>query len=112
LREQAITATLANDEQVSRSFMFIVQIINEEGAARSLLTFGSLQPGESVNPSVSLLPKERGAHTAEMFARTSLNSPTPRRKARDSIQHRFWIASRLKMEEFSLLFYLKYFLAC
>lgn len=106
----AITATLANDEQVSQSFMFIVQIIKEEGAAGSLLTFGSLQPGESVNSSVSLLPKEQGAHTAEIFAWTSLNSPTPRRKARDSIQHRFWIASRLKWKNF--LYYSSEIFSC
>jgi hypothetical protein len=74
----AITATLVNDEQVSHSFMFIVQIINKDGAVDAvLLTLGSLQPGESINPSVSWLPKERGAYTAEIFVWNSLNDPTP-----------------------------------
>ncbi|MGI0049638.1 MAG: hypothetical protein ACREAW_08855 [Nitrososphaera sp.] len=74
----AITATLVNDEQVSHSFMFIVQIINKDGAVDAvLLTLGSLQPGESINPSVSWLPKERGAYTAEIFVWSSLNDPTP-----------------------------------
>ena len=73
----AITATLVNDEQVSHSFMFIVQIINKDGAAGAvLLTLGSLQPGESINPSVSWLPKEQGAYTAEIFVWSSLNDPT------------------------------------
>lgn len=74
----AITATLVNDEQVSQSFIFIVQIIDEDGAAGSiLLTLGSLQPGESINPSASWLPKEQGAYTAEIFVWSSLNDPTP-----------------------------------
>jgi hypothetical protein len=74
----AITAALVNDEQVLQPFTFIVQIIDEDGAASSmLLTLGSLQPGESINPSVSWLPKEKGAYTAEIFVWNSLNSPTP-----------------------------------
>jgi hypothetical protein len=74
----AITATLVNDEQVSQPFMFIVQIIDKDGAAGSiLLTLGSLQAGESINPSVSWLPKEQGAYTAEIFVWSSLNDPTP-----------------------------------
>jgi hypothetical protein len=74
----AITATLVNDEQLSQSFIFIVQIIDEDGAAGSiLLTLGSLQPGESINPSASWLPKEHGAYIAEIFVWSSLSSPTP-----------------------------------
>jgi hypothetical protein len=74
----AITATLVNDEQVSQSFMFIVQVINEDGAVSSiLLTLGSLQPGESLKPSVSWLPKEQGPYTAEIFVWSSLSSPSP-----------------------------------
>jgi hypothetical protein len=74
----AITATLINDEQVSQSFMFIVQIIDEDGAVSSLLlTPGSLQPVESINPSVPWLPKEKGDYNAEIFVWTSLNTPTP-----------------------------------
>jgi hypothetical protein len=74
----AITATLVNDEQVSQPFMFIVQIIDEDGVAGSiLLTLGSLQAGESINPSVSWLPIEQGAYTAEIFVWSSLSSPTP-----------------------------------
>lgn len=74
----AITATLVNDEQVSQAFMFIAQVIDGDGAASSiLLTLGSLQPGESINASVSWLPKEKGDYTAEIFVWTSLNDPTP-----------------------------------
>lgn len=74
----AITATLVNDEQVSQSFMFIVQIIDEEGTVSSLsLTLGSLQPGQSANSSVSWLPKEQGDYTAEIFVWSSLDSPVP-----------------------------------
>lgn len=73
-----ITATLVNDEQVSQSFMFIVQVINEEGAVSSLLlTPGSLQPGGKINPSVPWLPMEQGAYTVEIFVWNSLNSPAP-----------------------------------
>jgi hypothetical protein len=74
----AITATLVNDEQVSHSFMFIVQIINKDGTVGAvLLTLGRLQSEESINPSVSWLPKEQGAYTAEIFVWSSLNDPTP-----------------------------------
>lgn len=74
----AITATLVNDEQVSQPFTFIVQVINTDGAVSSLLlTLGSLQPGESLNPSVSWVPEEQDAYTAEMFVWSSLNNPMP-----------------------------------
>jgi hypothetical protein len=74
----SITATLVNDEQVSQSFIFVAQIINEEGTVSSLLlTIGSLQPGESNNPSVSWLPKEKRAYIAEIFVWSSLDSPVP-----------------------------------
>lgn len=64
----AITATLINDEQVSQPFMFIVQIIDDDGAASSLsLTPGSLMPSQSTNPSTSWLPSEQGIYTAEIF---------------------------------------------
>lgn len=73
-----ITATLVNDELVLQSYMFIVQVIDEDGVVSSmLLTLGSLQPDESINPSVSWIPKEQGAYTAEIFVWSSLNSPTP-----------------------------------
>jgi hypothetical protein len=58
--------------------MFIAQVINEEGAVSSLLlTLGSLQPGESINPSLPLMPKEQGIYTAEIFIWSSLSAPTP-----------------------------------
>lgn len=74
----AIGATLVNDEQVSQPFMLIVQIADEDGVVSSmLLTLGSFQPEESINPSVSWLPEEQGSYTAEIFVWSSLNSPTP-----------------------------------
>jgi hypothetical protein len=74
----AVTATLVNDEQVSQPYMFIVQIIGDDGAASSLLLMlGTLMPGQSANPSVSWLPREQGAYTAEIFVWSSLSSPAP-----------------------------------
>jgi len=74
----AVTATLVNDEQVSQQFMFIVQIVDDEGVASSVsFTLGSLAPGQSASSSVSWLPREQGAYTAEIFVWSSLSSPAP-----------------------------------
>ena len=74
----AITAMLVNDEQISQPFMFIVQIIGDDGAASSVsLTLGSLTAGQSARSSVSWLPSEQGAYTAEIFVWSSLSSPAP-----------------------------------
>jgi hypothetical protein len=73
-----IRATLVNDEQVSQSFMMIVQILDQDRAAKAmLLALGSLPAGESIERSVPWLPEEQGSYTAEIFVWSSLNDPTP-----------------------------------
>jgi len=58
--------------------MFIVKIINDDGAASSLsLKPGSLMPSQSANPSASWLPSEQGIYTGEIFVWSSLNSCAP-----------------------------------
>lgn len=74
----AISTTVSNDEQVSQSFILIVQILDQDRAARSmLLALGSVESGESIERSVSWMPEEQGNYTAEIFVWSALDSPTP-----------------------------------
>lgn len=73
-----ISTIVVNDEQVSQSFILLVQILDQERTAKSmLLTLGSLQGGESIERSVSWLPEEKGSYTAEIFVWSSFDGPMP-----------------------------------
>jgi hypothetical protein len=74
----AISTIVVNDEQVAQSFILLVQILDQDRTAKSmLLALGSLQGGESIERSVSWLPEKQGSYTAEIFVWSSLDDPTP-----------------------------------
>ncbi|MEW6604318.1 MAG: hypothetical protein AB1351_06470 [Thermoproteota archaeon] len=73
-----ISTILVNDEQIEQSFMLLVQILDQERTAESMiLTLGSLEAGESIERSVSWLPEKKGNYTAEIFVWSSLDGPMP-----------------------------------
>ncbi|HEX7033820.1 MAG TPA: hypothetical protein VF172_12550, partial [Nitrososphaera sp.] len=71
--------TVTNDEQVSQSFIVIVQILDQNGVSRSMhLALGSVEGGQSIVRSVSWTPQEEGSYTAEIFVWSTLDRPAPR----------------------------------
>ncbi len=71
-----ITADVTNNQERSQPFAYLVQIQNQNGVVVSLswLT-GSLDPGQSLNPSQSWTPTSPGTYTAQIFVWAGINNP-------------------------------------
>ncbi len=75
-KQVQITADVTNNQDRSQPFAYLVQIQNQDGVVVSLswLT-GSLDPGQSLNPSQSWTPTLPGTYTAQIFVWAGINNP-------------------------------------
>ena len=71
-----ITSDVTNGQDKTQPFAYLVQIQNQDGVVVSLswLT-GSLDPGQSLNPSQSWIPVLAGTYTAQIFVWAGINNP-------------------------------------
>ena len=71
-----ITADLTNNQKRDQPFAYLVQIQNKDGVTISLSWIaGSLEPGQSMNPSQSWTPIEIGRCNAQIFVWESVDNP-------------------------------------
>ncbi len=75
-KQVQITADVTNNQDRSQPFAYLVQIQNQDGVVVSLswLT-GSLDSGQSLNPSQSWTPTLPGTYTAQIFVWAGINNP-------------------------------------
>lgn len=75
-KQVQITSDITNNQDRSQPFAYIVQIQNQDGVVVSLswLT-GSLDPGQSLNPSQSWIPTLPGNYNAQIFVWAGINNP-------------------------------------
>ena len=75
-KQVQITSDITNGQDRSQPFAYIVQIQNQDGVVVSLswLT-GSLDPGQSLNPSQSWIPTLPGNYDAQIFVWAGINNP-------------------------------------
>jgi len=63
-----ISTEIKNNQQKSQTFIYFVQIKNQNGFVSSLSWIsGQLTPGQKLSPSLSWIPKDSGEFTAEIF---------------------------------------------
>jgi hypothetical protein len=63
-----ISADITNNQKISQTFIYIVQIKNEENFVVSVgWISGQLTPNQILNPSLSWTPTQSGEFTAEIF---------------------------------------------
>jgi len=71
-----ITVDLTNNQKRDRPFAYLVQIQNKDSVTISLSWIaGSLEPGQSMNPSQSGTPTEIGRCNAQIFVWESVDNP-------------------------------------
>ena len=75
-KQVQITSDITNNQDRSQPFAYLVQIQNQDGVVVSLswLT-GSLDPGQSLNPSQSWIPTSPGTFTAQIFVWAGITNP-------------------------------------
>lgn len=75
-KQVQITSDVTNNQDRTQPFAYLVQIQNQNGVIVSLswLT-GSLDPGQSLNPSQSWIPTSSGTYTAQIFVWAGINNP-------------------------------------
>ena len=75
-KQVQITSDVTNGQDRTQPFAYLVQIQNQDGVVVSLswLT-GSLDAGQSLNPSQSWIPTSPGTYTAQIFVWTGINNP-------------------------------------
>ena len=75
-KQVQITADVTNGQDRTQPFAYLVQIQNQNGVVVSLswLT-GSLDAGQSLNPSQSWIPVLPGTYTAQIFVWAGINNP-------------------------------------
>lgn len=75
-KQVQITTDVTNGQDRSQPFAYIVQIQNGDGIVESLSWItGSLDAGQSLNPSQSWIPTLPGNYTAQIFVWESVNNP-------------------------------------
>ena len=63
-----ISVDITNNQTRSQNFVYLVQIINDEGVVVSLgWISGQLTPDQKLSPSLSWTPTEAGKFNAEIF---------------------------------------------
>ncbi len=73
-----ITASLENDENENRPYVFAAQVLDEDGVPVFVsLTTGTASPGQTASPAVNWKPAGSGTYTIEVFAWSSLANPAP-----------------------------------
>ena len=75
-KQVQITSDVTNGQDKTQPFAYLVQIQNQDGVVVSLswLT-GSLDSGQSLNPSQSWTPVLPGTYTAQIFVWAGINNP-------------------------------------
>jgi hypothetical protein len=75
-KQVQITTDVTNGQDRTQPFAYIVQIQNDDGVVDSLSWItGTLDAGQSLNPSQSWIPTTPGNYTAQIFVWTSVNNP-------------------------------------
>ena len=71
-----ITSDVTNNQDRTQPFAYLVQIQNQDGVVVSLSWLsGSLDQGQSLNPSQSWTPTSPGTYTAQIFVWAGINNP-------------------------------------
>ena len=75
-KQVQITSDITNNQDRSQPFAYLVQIQSQDGVVVSLswLT-GSLDSGQSLNPSQSWIPTLPGTYNAQIFVWAGINNP-------------------------------------
>ena len=72
-----IVADLANGQDRSQAFAYLVQVQDANGVTVALSWIsGTLEAGQSLSPSTSWIPSDAGAYTATAFVWESVDNPT------------------------------------
>ena len=72
-----IVADLANGQDRSQAFAYLVQVQDSNGVTVALSWIsGTLEAGQSLSPSTSWIPSEAGTYTATAFVWESVDNPT------------------------------------
>lgn len=75
-KQVQITSDLTNGQDRTQPFAYLVQIQNQDGVVVSLSWIsGSLDAGQSLNPSQSWTPVLPGTYTAQIFVWAGINNP-------------------------------------
>ena len=75
-KQVQITSDVTNGQDRTQPFAYLVQIQNQEGVVVSLSWLsGSLDAGQSLNPSQSWTPVLPGTYTAQIFVWAGINNP-------------------------------------
>ena len=75
-KQVQITADVTNGQDRTQPFAYLVQIQNQDGVVVSLSWLsGSLDAGQSLNPSQSWTPVLPGTYTAQIFVWAGINNP-------------------------------------
>ncbi len=75
-KQVQITSDVTNNQDRSQPFAYLVQIQNQDGVVVSLSWLsGSLDPGQSLNPSQSWTPVMPGTYNAQIFVWAGINNP-------------------------------------
>ena len=75
-KQVQITTDVTNGQDRTQPFAYIVQIQNDDGIVESLSWItGTLDAGQSLNPSQSWIPTTPGNYTAQIFVWASVNNP-------------------------------------
>jgi hypothetical protein len=75
-KQVQITTDVTNGQDRPQPFAYIVQIQNQDGVVYSLSWItGTLEAGQSLNPSQSWMPTVSGTYTAQIFVWESVNNP-------------------------------------
>ena len=75
-KQVQITSDVTNNQDRSQPFAYLVQIQNQDGVVVSLSWLsGSLEPGQSLNPSQSWIPTLPGTYNAQIFVWAGINNP-------------------------------------
>ena len=75
-KQVQITSDVTNNQDRTQPFAYLVQIQNQDGIVVSLSWLsGSLDSGQSLNPSQSWIPVSPGTYTAQIFVWAGINNP-------------------------------------
>lgn len=63
-----ITADVTNNQDIKQSFVYIIQVLNDEGKVVVLNWIsGTLESHQSMSPAQSWIPSKTGTYTAQIF---------------------------------------------
>ncbi|MGI0065564.1 MAG: hypothetical protein ACREA5_06320 [Nitrosotalea sp.] len=75
-KQVQVTTDVTNGQNRAQPFAYLVQIENQDGVVYSLSWIsGTLDAGQSLNPSQSWTPTASGTYTAQIFVWESVSNP-------------------------------------